>query len=459
MVFSSLIFTFLFLPAVILCYGIAPRFLKNYILLAASILFYAYGEPRFVFIMLGSVIINYLTGLGIGYTRNRILKRVLMILSVIIDIGILFVYKYLNFFTGREIIHSGLPIGISFYTFQILSYVIDVYTGRVKAQKNLFTLALYISFFPQLIAGPIVRYTDIEKQIMTDRKVTIDDFGDGALRYTQGFLKKVLIANNVSLIAEKVFTGTDMGSAALWVGALAYAVQIYFDFSGYSDMAIGLGRMFGFRFRENFNLPYTASSITDFWRRWHISLSSWFRDYVYIPLGGSRVSAPRHILNLFIVWSLTGLWHGANYTFIAWGFSYFVLLTLEKYLIRPEKRGAVFGVFYRIFTLVCVLLLWVVFNSPSLGFAGNYITGMFGIGRAWQFAEALSLVRGKMLYLVCGLLLSTGLPQDIFAKLQRLRISRYLEPFVITASAAVLMIWAVSFLAVGTHNPFIYFNF
>ncbi len=459
MVFSSLIFTFLFLPAVILFYGIAPRFLKNYILFAASILFYAYGEPRFVFIMLGSVIINYLTGLGIGYTRNRILKRVLMILSVIIDIGILFIYKYLNFFTGREIIHSGLPIGISFYTFQILSYVIDVYTGRVKAQKNLFTLALYISFFPQLIAGPIVRYTDIEKQIMTDRKVTIDDFGDGALRYTQGFLKKVLIANNVSLIAEKVFTGTDMGSAALWVGAMAYAVQIYFDFSGYSDMAIGLGRMFGFRFRENFNLPYTASSITDFWRRWHISLSSWFRDYVYIPLGGSRVSAPRHILNLFIVWSLTGLWHGANYTFIAWGFSYFVLLTLEKYLIRPEKRGTVFSVFYRIFTLVCVLLLWVVFNSPSLGFAGSYITGMFGIGRAWQFAEALSLVRGKMLYLVCGLLLSTGLPQDIFAKLQRLRISRYLEPFVITASAAVLMIWAVSFLAVGTHNPFIYFNF
>ena len=459
MVFSSLIFTFLFLPAVILFYGIAPRFLKNYILLAASILFYAYGEPRFVFIMLGSVIINYLTGLGIGYTRNRILKRVLMILSVIIDIGILFIYKYLNFFTGREIIHSGLPIGISFYTFQILSYVIDVYTGRVKAQKNLFTLALYISFFPQLIAGPIVRYTDIEKQIMTERKVTIDDFGDGALRYTQGFLKKVLIANNVSLIAEKVFTGTDMGSAALWVGALAYAVQIYFDFSGYSDMAIGLGRMFGFRFRENFNLPYTASSITDFWRRWHISLSSWFRDYVYIPLGGSRVSALRHILNLFIVWSLTGLWHGANYTFIAWGFSYFVLLTLEKYLIRPEKRGTVFSVFYRIFTLVCVLLLWVVFNSPSLGFAGSYIAGMFGIGRSWQFAEALSLVRGKMLYLVCGLLLSTGLPQDIFAKLQRLRISRYLEPFAVTAAAAVLMIWAVSFLAVGTHNPFIYFNF
>ena len=376
MVFSSTTFLFLFLPAVIFFYWLPDVFIKiksffckkdtvpqrveaakrseaegagvggsgirkykNLVLLAFSILFYAWGEPAFVLVMLLSIFINYLLGRLIDKYRNH--DKALLWTSVLFNLGILFIFKYLCF-TLQNIswliskdfssIKIALPIGISFFTFQAMSYVIDVYKKKVQVQKSLFNLGLYIALFPQLIAGPIVRYETIEKKI-ENRDENYDDFAEGTVRFIQGLAKKVIIANNVALVSDAAFETpiNELSTAFAWLGAIAYSLQLYFDFSGYSDMAIGLGKMFGFHFLENFNYPYMASSITDFWRRWHISLSSWFRDYVYFPLGGSRVdSKARHIFNLFIVWLLTGIWHGANWTFIVWGLFYFILLVIEK---------------------------------------------------------------------------------------------------------------------------------
>ena len=465
MVFSSLLFTFLFLPCVLLIYYVSPQKIRNYVLLIASILFYAFGEPHFVFVMLGTVVLNYFTALGINYFEKPIVRKSLLILSILFDVGILFVYKYLHFVgeilfsSNNPFIELALPIGISFYTFQILSYVIDVYRKKVEAQKNLFYLALYISFFPQLIAGPIVRYIDIEQQIIHERKMNLTDFGIGAMRFTQGFLKKVLIANHVSIIAEKVFVSY-MGenSFIYWLGALAYALEIYFDFSGYSDMAIGLGRMFGFHFLENFNYPYMASSITDFWRRWHISLSSWFKDYVYIPLGGSKVSTIHHIFNLFVVWALTGLWHGANYTFIIWGILYFVMLVIEKYIIKVEERSRFVRMIYRIYTLFCVLLLWIIFNSPSIGFAFTYIEKMFRMSN-FDWIEVKELLQSDWMWMMVGFIFITNYPKRFFQYLSQYDWFNKMGIVFVPVVTIVLFLWAVSFLVVGTHNPFIYFNF
>ena len=348
MVFSSAIFLFAFLPIVLLLYCLAGQRLKNGILLAASLLFYAYGEPKFVFVMLASIVLNYAFAMLIelpGYGSKR-WRRDWLLAALACNLGILFVFKYLNFFghmVGKalhidlQLPSIALPIGISFFTFQALSYVVDVYRGTTRVQRNPFSLALYISFFPQLIAGPIVRYSTIAEQI-DDRKVTPEKLSQGVQRFIAGFCKKVLLANNVALVAEAAFdVHGEKSVALLWVGSLAYTLQIFFDFCGYSDMAIGLGKMFGFEFEENFNYPYMAKSVTDFWHRWHISLSQWFRDYVYFPLGGSRVTPARHIFNLFVVWFLTGLWHGANYTFLAWGMMYFVMQLVEKFLVKPQR--------------------------------------------------------------------------------------------------------------------------
>ena len=465
MVFSSLLFTFLFLPIVLLIYYVSPHKVRNYVLLIASILFYAYGEPRFVFIMLSTILINYATALGIVKSESKGIKKGLLILSVVIDLGVLFIFKYLHFVgdilfsSNNPFIHFALPIGISFYTFQILSYVIDVYRGKVEAQKNPFYLALYISFFPQLIAGPIVRYIDIEKQINHDRHMNFTTFGFGALRFTQGFLKKVLIANHVSVIAEEVFLNyTGSNTLVYWVGALAYALEIYFDFSGYSDMAIGLGRMFGIHFLENFNYPYMASSITDFWRRWHISLSSWFKDYVYIPLGGSFVTPMRHIFNLFVVWALTGIWHGANYTFIVWGLLYFVMLVIEKYVVKIEERNLMIRILYRFFTLLYVLLLWVIFNSPSISFAFDYIGKMF-LFSGIDMNEVLELLKKDGLWMVLGFLFVSDYPKRLYMYLSSYEWFDKATIVVMPLVCICLFLWAVSYLVVGTHNPFIYFNF
>ena len=358
------------------------RTYKNLVLLAFSILFYAWGEPAFVLVMILSIIANYAFGRLIDKYRKK--DKVFLWLSVIFNLGILFIFKYLCF-TLQNIgwlinkdfssIKIALPIGISFFTFQAMSYVIDVYKKKVKVQKSLFNLGLYISLFPQLIAGPIVRYETIAKEI-ENRYENYDDFAEGTVRFIQGLAKKVIIANQVALVADAAFETpiNELSTAFAWLGAIAYTLQIYFDFSGYSDMAIGLGRMFGFHFLENFNYPYMASSITDFWRRWHISLSSWFRDYVYFPLGGSRVdSKSSHIFNLFVVWLLTGIWHGANWTFIAWGLFYFILLVIEKQT-GLDKKKAWWG---HIYTMFFVILAWVLFRATNITNAYEYIKVLF----------------------------------------------------------------------------------
>ncbi|ADL33217.1 acyltransferase MBOAT family [Butyrivibrio proteoclasticus B316] len=471
MVFSSLLFTFYFLPLVLVLYYISKDKYRNYILLVASLGFYAYGEPKFVFVMIGSIALNYLFALIIDKKRDKAFSKVLMVLDVVLNIGILFVYKYLDFaitiankVSGASLQLKGiaLPIGISFFTFQALSYVIDVYKGTVKVQKNPLYVALYISFFPQLIAGPIVRYSTIEDQIL-NRTSDIETFADGARRFMIGFGKKVIIANNLSEVASSSF-GTDVATANptfLWLGAICFSLQIFFDFSGYSDMAIGLGKMFGFHFLENFNYPYVSKSVTEFWRRWHISLSSWFRDYVYIPLGGSRVPFWRHILNMLAVWLLTGIWHGANYTFIAWGLGYFVLLVVEKYLIKPDKRKLVaFKVLWQIVTLLCVNFGWVIFNSSSLSYGIKYCLAMVGYyGNRFTIDDTVIYnMREYGAFLILGVLFSTPVVKVLGAKLGETKIGNA-TAIITPLCVGFVFLWAVSFLILGAHNPFIYFNF
>ena len=344
MLFSSIVFLFTFLPVILILYYLVPRRLKNALLLLCSLVFYAWGEPAYIFLMIFSIIFNYISGLDIARNlKNRRAARGSLIFNLIVNLGILGFFKYEGFLLDslnrvlpvdipyREL---ALPIGISFYTFQILSYIIDVYRQNVKAQKNFMDFALYVTMFPQLIAGPIVRYSDIEKQLHS-RQESFRKFGDGAMFFIRGLAKKVLLANTIGMVFTEV-TSLDPGKMSVlsaWLGCAAYTFQIYFDFSGYSDMAIGLGKMFGFEFLKNFDYPYISRSITEFWRRWHISLSTWFKEYLYIPLGGNRVSTAKHIRNLLVVWFLTGLWHGAAWNFVAWGLYYGILLIMEKYFL------------------------------------------------------------------------------------------------------------------------------
>ncbi len=477
MVFSSLIFSFLFLPIVIIVYYISKEQYRNYILVIASLLFYSYGEPRYVFLMLFSIIMNYSFGLWIDKARSGgrpKAARNLLAADVVVNISLLFVFKYLNYsvllfnsVTGTDIPDPGirLPIGISFFTFQAMSYCIDVYRKKVDVQKNLLYVALYISFFPQLIAGPIVRYSTIESEILS-RKAGREDLAEGIRRFLLGFSKKIILANNLAVVAEKVFAldPADSNPVFLWIGSLAYTMQIFYDFSGYSDMAIGLGRMFGFHFNENFNYPYISGSITEFWRRWHISLGTWFRDYVYIPLGGSRVPIPRNILNLFIVWLLTGIWHGANLTFVAWGLFYFVLLVIEKWLIKPDKRRSkIVSVPWRIITLLSVNFAWVMFNSASLQSGMAYIKGMLGLyGQKWLMDPAVTTtLRENGFFIVTGIICCTPVISMIVNRFEnnpRNRI-RTGAGIAVPVVYCFLFLWSVSFLILGFHNPFIYFNF
>ena len=426
MVFSSLEFVFYFLPIVLILYYVVPGKYKNYLLLGASLLFYSYGEPIYLIILVVSIGVNYSLAMAISKCSGRKIAKTLLVTVIIINLGILFTYKYLD--VGIEVIngvfHSdmkpiglSMPLGISFFTFQALSYVVDVYRGTVQVQKNPLNVALYISFFPQLIAGPIVRYSSIEEQIF-HRRCSPELFADGARRFILGFAKKMILANNFAMIAEKTFSADAKSANALylWLGAICFSLQIFYDFSGYSDMAIGLGKMFGFQFEENFNHPYFAGSITEFWRRWHISLSQWFRDYVYIPLGGSRVSRARQIFNLFVVWMCTGLWHGANYTFVVWGAGYFVLLVLEKNMIRPsERKNVFFRVVWRIITLLCVNFGWVIFNSDSLRSGKEYCLGMLGYyGNQLEInGDVIFVIKQSGLFILLGLFFSTPIVQWI----------------------------------------------
>ena len=396
MLFSSLVFLWLFLPLVLILYRLLPAPCKNALLLAASLLFYAWGEPKYILLMLGSITLNYLGGLLLARLRGRA-KTAALVLVVAANLALLGYYKYYSFAgdTLAALLHRqvlpvreiALPLGISFYTFQAMSYIIDLYRGSIRLQKNWFLLALYISFFPQLVAGPIVRYSEVEAQLRS-RTADLTGFCYGIKRFLYGLSKKVILSNCFAARADEVFgLSPELVSTPLaWLGALYYTLQIYYDFSGYSDMAIGLGRMFGFHFLENFNYPYISKSVTEFWRRWHISLSTWFRDYVYFPLGGSRVSSKaKHIRNLFVVWLLTGIWHGANWTFIAWGLFYFVLLVLEKYGHLGRGWPAVCR---WLFTFLMVNFAWVLFRADSLGEAAGFLAAMFGRGAGLWSDEA-----------------------------------------------------------------------
>lgn len=394
MIFSSVFFLFVFLPLVLIVYYLVPFFLKNFVLLLFSLVFYAWGEPVYVILMILSILINFFSGLELEYfleNREKGKARIACIVTVAINLLVLGFYKYYGFLIENlnALFHLqisyqelALPIGISFYTFQTLSYIVDVYRGRVKAQHNVISFGAYVSMFPQLIAGPIVRYADVEKQLKR-RTISRAKFGEGVVWFITGLGKKVLLANNIGSVFESIQAlGTSNTTVlAAWIGCFAYTMQIYFDFSGYSDMAIGLGKMLGFDFIQNFEYPYTAVSITDFWRRWHISLSSWFREYVYIPLGGNRVSAPKHIRNLLIVWTLTGLWHGAAWNFILWGLYYGIILVFEKYFLS-DVLDRIPTALRRVYTLFLVMIGWMLFAANSLGEALAYIGTMFGVGGA-----------------------------------------------------------------------------
>lgn len=468
MLFSSIVFLFTFLPAVMILYYLLPVRFRNVILLLASLVFYAWGEPVYLFLMLLSILFNYFSGLDIARNLQdkRAAKRSL-VFNLIINLAVLGFFKYEGFvldtLNGILPVHISyhalpLPIGISFYTFQILSYIIDVYRGNVKVQTNLPNFALYVTMFPQLIAGPIVQYADVDEQLAS-REVSWTKFGEGSMYFIRGLAKKVLLANTSGMIFTEV-SGLAKGNIAVvtaWLGAFAYMFQIYFDFSGYSDMAIGLGKMFGFEFNMNFNYPYVSKSITEFWRRWHISLSSWFRDYVYIPLGGNRVSKIKHIRNLLIVWFLTGLWHGAAWNFVAWGLYYGVILIIEKYVLSPVLDRLP-DVVRHIYSIVLVVIGWVLFFSSSFGQAADYIRVMFGAG-AHGFAdrESMYLLTSN---LILWLILIFGSTQLVHFRYEHmLRSKKWNTTIINSVVYAALFIVCIAYLVTETYNPFLYFRF
>ena len=470
MLFVSLVFLFLFLPLTLCLYYIfiKNRVMQNIILFVASLFFYAWGDYEATLVLLVSIIINWFLALIVASCRNNNLSKVAVGIAVFVDIGVLFVYKYLDFSIAQlnklginiPFRNVTLPIGISFFTFQALSYVIDVYRGE-ECQKNPLYVGLYISFFPQLIAGPIVRYKTVAEQIYY-RKESISLFSSGAIRFMQGFSKKVLLANTMAVIADKAFAmvGNNLTVSFAWLGALAYMLQIYFDFSGYSDMAIGLGRMFGFEFEENFNLPYIAESITDFWRRWHISLSSWFRDYVYIPLGGSRTGKWKTYCNLFVVWLLTGIWHGANWTFIAWGILYFLFLVLEKGTLFGDfiKRKKIVG---HIYTCLVVMFLWVIFRADSMIQALIYIKTMIGLSGEPIYTPVTGVyIIENVVYFIIAIMLAFGFFENkskFFRTVDETK--QCLVDISRLASVTICFVISIVYIVNGTYNPFIYFHF
>ena len=463
MLFSSITFLYYFLPCVLAAYFIAPKRWRNAVLLGFSLFFYGWGEPRYLIFMIAAILQGYLFGRLMERYRDH--ARAFLAASLIFSLGLLGVCKYADFFLenlGRLTGHSlpllkiALPIGISFYTFQILSYVIDVYRGEVPAQKSLIALGAYISMFPQLIAGPIVRYSDIRKELK-DRRHTLEGAASGAVRFVCGLSKKVLFANTLGELSKLCRASGEQSVLLVWLYAVSFTLQIYFDFSGYSDMAIGLGRVFGFRFMENFRYPYIASSVTDFWRRWHISLSTWFRDYLYIPLGGNRVSKGRWIFNILAVWAATGFWHGAAWNFILWGLFYGLLLIIEKLWLGRLLEKA--GPFRHVYVLLAVILGFVLFDAPGLREAAATVGALFGFGGLPAVNEiSLYYLKSFGPLLVLSALGATPLPAMACKRLRGLFGGRLWEA-ARPAAAAVLLLICTAFLVDGSFNPFLYFRF
>ena len=466
MIFSSIAFLYYFLPVVLALYLITPRPLKNLVLLIASLVFYGWGEPKYVFLMLATVFLGYIFGLLIERFKGKPLSKVFLALSVISSLAGLGYFKYADFFitnfnnvTGLSIplLRLALPIGISFYTFQILSYSVDVYRGNVAAQKNPVNLATYVALFPQLIAGPIVRYSDIEKQL-TLRQHSFEKINSGCRRFIIGLSKKILLANTLGVLCDTFMQSGDRSVLYYWLFAFSYMLQIYFDFSGYSDMAIGLGRLFGFEFLENFNYPFISRSITEFWRRWHMSLGSWFRDYVYIPLGGNRVKRMRMLFNIFAVWFLTGFWHGAEWNFVIWGLYFGVLLTLEKFffLNRLEKHR----VLGHIYVMFFVSVSFMIFSAGNLTDAVSYVGGMFGAGKIpFVCAEFLYNLKNYGFVLVIAAVGATPIPKIIKKRIDgKIKNTFFLDTAEILLLVALLLI-STGYLADGSFNPFLYFRF
>ena len=477
MLFPSVEFIFAFLPIVLTVYFILLRrnvLLKNIWLFAASLFFYAFGEGSFILLMLGEILLDYLLALFLNRSQKRWARRTLLSIAIISNIGILGIFKYASF-VCVDILHLPpdavgiaadihLPLGISFFTFQALSYVLDVYMGKVAATGSFLNVGLYVSFFPQLVAGPIVRFTDIADAI-NNRKESIDGFSSGVVRFLIGLSKKVLIANNMALVADaawKLIIGDRLEAsvAMAWLGAISYTLQIYFDFSGYSDMAIGLGKIFGFDFPENFKHPYIATSLTEFWRRWHISLSSWFRDYVYIPLGGSRRGEARTYINLMIVWLLTGIWHGANYTLVVWGLLYGILLMIEKVICAHKairKQSLIQRIFGHLYTMIVVTLAWVIFRSDSINDAVIYILGMFGRGSGKLVDRVfVAYLKQNICFYIPAIIGCMPILESLEIKFGE-KNPIYNVAFGATVLAGFVI--SVSYIINNGYNPFIYFNF
>ena len=459
MVFSSLIFLFCFLPLFLICYFIPKkRKFRNIVLLLFSLAFYGYGEPIYLILMILSIVINYFIALWMNKSKH---KKNWLIIDIVFNIGLLLIFKYSNFFIDNinnifnfnvKFLEISLPIGISFYTFQILTYVIDVYKGEVNVQESLINLGCYVSSFPQLIAGPIVRYSTVNDEL-NNRHETIKDFSSGIRRFSLGLAKKAIIANEMAYVADTLYASCikDLGFIGVLVAAIAFTFQIYFDFSGYSDMAIGLGRMLGFHYLENFNFPYIASTITDFWRSWHISLSTFFRDYVYIPMGGNRCSKVRHIFNLFVVWFLTGFWHGASWNFILWGLYYFIFLILEKFVFKDiiNKIPKIIG---HIYTIIVVIIGFIIFYFTDINLLGEAFKSLFGLngfGNISIFNELQIFKVRTIIVFIIAILASTPLLKNLIYK------NKTIGDIIVV----VLLLLSIVSIIASSYNPFIYFRF
>lgn len=463
MVFASITFLYYFLPMFLILYFVVPKKYKNIVLLIFSIIFYFYGEPKYILLMLVEVLFSYFMTLSLEKNKSKSLLGII----VSFHIFLLCVFKYFNFiitninsiFDGNiSLLNIVLPIGISFYTFQIISYEVDVYRGKVKASKSLIDYMTYVFLFPQLIAGPIVRYETVSKELKS-RKVTLEDFSYGVNRFIIGLFKKVVIANNIGELCNILNGSSEVSVLLYWILGISYMLQIYFDFSGYSDIAIGIGRMIGFKFPENFNYPYVADSVTDFWRRWHMTLSSWFRDYVYIPLGGNRVSTLKHIRNILVVWMLTGLWHGASWNFIIWGIYFGVILIIEKYCLNKvlEKLPRVIRNIYAMFI---VMISFIIFSSDDISSALVAIKGLFSFS-SLKFSNDFIIyyIRSYGVILIGGLMLCTPLIKNVINKLRENKILKYIINIFEVIILVLVLVIITSMLIDSSYNPFLYFRF
>lgn len=464
MVFSSIPFLFFFLPACLILYFIISNRFKNYVLLVFSLIFYAWGEPIYIFLMIFSTLVDFLNGRMLAKNNNAKTRKRFLFIAIFINLSLLGVFKYADFvvdiinnFFNLNIVplNLSLPVGISFYTFQTMSYSIDVYRKTVEPETNYFRYLTYVSMFPQLIAGPIVRYETINKELH-ERKISFNQVGDGFYRFLTGLYKKVLLGNTIGKLNATIMASniSNQSILTLWLGIIAFALQIYFDFSGYSDMAIGMGKMLGFSFNENFNYPYISQSITEFWRRWHITLSSWFKDYVYIPLGGNRCRTILNIRNIFIVWFLTGIWHGASWNFIFWGLYFGIILLIEKYCLK-NILSKLPGFVKHFYAILLILIGWVIFSIEDLSLLGNYLKNMFNIGHPIIDNNFMYYITNYGLLIILGIFFSLPIWKNIVEKYQNKKVFE----IIINVVYVLLFFITVCYLVSDTYNPFMYFRF